>query len=72
MGIFIKKEVCPTCNGEKTIVCCSCGAEDNGECHTMVCPYCQGTGVMKSYNTQNMIIAVAVVVVAAVAALVLL
>lgn len=52
-NIFRKKEVCPTCNGDKTILCCSC-SEDN-ECHTLVCPTCQGSGVIISYNTPAII-----------------
>lgn len=48
MAIFIKKEVCPTCNGEKTILCCSCSADE--ECYTITCPTCHGMGERKSYN----------------------
>lgn len=48
-NIFRKKEVCPTCNGDKTILCCSCSADN--ECHTLVCPTCQGAGAIVSYNT---------------------
>lgn len=56
-NIFRKKEVCPTCNGEKTILCCSCTADN--ECHTLVCPTCHGAGEIISYNTP-VIIGVAV------------
>ena len=62
MGLFIKREVCPTCNGEKTILCCSCSADE--ECHTLVCPSCQGSGELKSYNTPAIIGAVVAAVVA--------
>ena len=58
MAMFIKKEVCPTCNGEKTILCCSCGVDSDDECSTLVCPSCQGTGELKSYNTPAIIGAV--------------
>lgn len=68
MAIFIKREVCPTCNGEKTILCCSCSADE--ECHTLVCPSCNGAGEMKSYNTPAII--GAVVAVAAVLAVIIL
>ena len=53
MAMFTEKEVCPTCNGDKTIVCCSCNEED--ECQTLVCPYCQGKGVIKTYHTPRII-----------------
>lgn len=60
-NIFVKKEVCPTCNGEKSIICCSCSADD--ECHEMVCPSCHGSGYNVSYNTPAIIGAVCVGVV---------
>ncbi len=47
MSFLVEKEICPACNGEKTIECCSCGEED---CAIMSCPYCQGSGVIKHYN----------------------
>lgn len=48
MSFLVEKEICPACNGEKTIECCSCGAEE--ECTVMSCPYCQGRGVLLHYN----------------------
>ncbi len=57
-NIFVKKEVCPTCNGEKSIICCSCSADD--ECHPMVCPSCKGSGYSVTYNTPAIIGAVCV------------
>lgn len=65
MAIFIKKEVCPTCNGEKTILCCSCSVDE--ECQTLVCPSCHGSGNLKSYNTPAIIGAIAVAAVAVLA-----
>ncbi len=65
MSFFLEKEVCPACNGEKTLVSCGCG-DDEG-CTTMICPYCQGNGVIKNYNMPRCIIAMAIVTVAALA-----
>ncbi len=48
-NLFVKREVCPTCNGEKYILCCSCDAEE--DCQTLVCPSCGGTGYRIVYNT---------------------
>ena len=48
-NIFKKAQVCSTCNGEKTIECCSCGVEDN-ECFHIECPTCHGTGEIMTYN----------------------
>ena len=49
MSFLVEKEICPACNGEKQIECCSCSEEEGG-CTMMDCPYCQGTGVIKNYN----------------------
>ena len=49
MSFLVEKEVCPACNGEKQIECCSCSEEEGG-CTMMACPYCQGAGVIKHYN----------------------
>ena len=49
MSFVVKKEVCPACHGEKVIECCSCGEEES-QCTTMSCPYCQGNGFIKEYN----------------------
>ncbi len=48
-NIFEKKTVCTTCNGEKTILCCSCGAVE-GECQPIECPTCQGKGYLTETN----------------------
>ena len=37
-----QREVCPTCQGEKQIICCS--IDDNTQCETIDCPTCGGTG----------------------------
>ncbi len=68
-NIFIKRETCPTCNGEKTILCCSCTADE--ECHTIVCPSCSGAGEMVSYNTPAIVAAICVVAAVVVALVVL-
>lgn len=54
-SIFRKRTVCPTCNGEKTIVCCSCSAD--GECQTFECPTCHGHGYLTEFNTPVMVCA---------------
>ena len=59
-NIFVNREVCPTCNGEKCIVCCSCSADE--ECQTLVCPSCNGTGQRVTYNTPAIVGAVCVAV----------
>lgn len=53
-SIFEKKVVCTTCNGEKTIVCCSCG-EVEGECMDFECPTCKGVGYLTEFNKPLMI-----------------
>ncbi len=63
-NIFVKREVCPTCNGEKTILCCSCG--DDNECSTLVCPSCNGNGELVQYNMPAIIGVVCVGIAAAV------
>jgi len=68
-NLFVKREVCPTCNGDKTILCCSCSADD--ECHTLVCPSCNGSGEMVTYNTRAIIGAGAVILVVLIAGLLL-
>ncbi len=70
MAIFAEKEVCPACNGEKTIV--SCSFDDEEGCTTMKCPYCQGRGFIKHYNMTLCIGALAVVTVAALAVILLI
>lgn len=55
-SIFKKKKVCTTCNGEKTIVCCSCG-EVEGECQEFECPTCHGLGYLTEFNTPVMVCA---------------
>lgn len=64
MAIFRKKEVCPTCSGEKCIVCCSCTVDD--DCHTLVCPTCHGKGEIVSYNMPAIVIAVIALIAAVV------
>lgn len=53
MSFFVNREVCETCSGAKTIVCCSCFEEE--ECHEIECPSCHGAGVHVSYNTGRII-----------------
>lgn len=53
-SIFKKKSVCTTCNGEKVIVCCSCG-EVEGECQEFECPTCHGLGYLTEFNTPVMV-----------------
>ena len=67
-NLFIKREVCPTCNGEKTSICCSCSADE--ECQTLVCPSCQGRGEQVTYNTPAILMAVGAVVAAVVIAVI--
>ena len=49
-NLFEKKTVCTTCNGEKVIICCSCG-EVEGECQEFECPTCHGVGYFTERNT---------------------
>lgn len=58
-SIFEKRTVCATCNGTKTIVCCSCG-EVEGECQEFECPTCHGLGYHTEFNKPLMIGACAV------------
>lgn len=67
MSFFVNREVCETCNGAKTIVCCSCFEEE--ECQEITCPSCKGVGAHVSYNTGRII---GVAVLAAVAVLAVL
>ena len=53
-SIFKKKTVCTTCNGDKVIVCCSCG-EVEGECQEFECPTCHGLGYLTKFNTPVMV-----------------
>ena len=52
-----QREVCPTCQGEKQIICCS--IDDNTQCETIDCPTCGGTGYVgeekNSYRTIGII-----------------
>ena len=53
-NLFEKKTVCTTCNGDKVIICCSCG-EVEGECQEFECPTCHGLGYLTEFNKPLMI-----------------
>jgi DnaJ-class molecular chaperone len=66
---FIKKEVCPVCEGKGTVECCNAEGKN---CVAIPCSHCGGKGYIAERDNAHVAIAVAVCAVCLAAVLMIL